>query len=253
MNTTILDKLYDKLTARERLPLIIAAARRADAVERQRLTSSAPRMQLTVGHHYTLGTALAEAADVHLLTLLDLAASYWQWWGLWGWQGQRRQSQTDREQGRAADAGEASAEDAEELRTYSMVRYQAFLFVTHLDGWRQFCRDWHIEPEALLDFKPGWDMVTRTEARGARASLPAGGCRDVPVGRDGPPGGAWRRGTAPARGPDGAITGRCLAYRHRLAGEIHTRTRQLRIGHNPALATVCLRVRPDKRIDIAWD
>jgi hypothetical protein len=46
-----------------------------------------------------------------------------------------------------------------------MVRYQAFLFVTHSDGWGQFCRDWHVEPEALLDFEPGWDMVTRTEAR----------------------------------------------------------------------------------------
>ena len=46
-----------------------------------------------------------------------------------------------------------------------MVRYQAFLFVTHSDGWGQFCRDWHVEPEALLDFEPGWEMVTRTEAR----------------------------------------------------------------------------------------
>jgi hypothetical protein len=46
-----------------------------------------------------------------------------------------------------------------------MVRYQAFLFLTHWEGWRQFCQQWPIEPEALLQIKPGWDMVVRTEAQ----------------------------------------------------------------------------------------
>jgi hypothetical protein len=121
---------------------------------------------------------------------LDVAASYWQWWGLWGWHGQRRQSQTVREQGRAAGAGDASAEDAEELRTYGMVRYQAYRFITPIDGGGQFCREGHVEPGALLDCKPGRDRVTRTEARAreqafqpedaamfllSETSLPAGG------------------------------------------------------------------------------
>jgi hypothetical protein len=53
-----------------------------------------------------------------------------------------------------------------------MARYQAFQLVTHLDGWRHFCRGWHIEPEALLDFKPGWDMVARTEARTREHAFP---------------------------------------------------------------------------------
>jgi hypothetical protein len=44
-----------------------------------------------------------------------------------------------------------------------MVRYQAYLFVTRREGWRQFCRDWPIEPEALLQIQPGWDTVLRTE------------------------------------------------------------------------------------------
>jgi len=59
MNTTLLDKLYDQLTARERLPLIIAAARRADAVERRRLVDSAPGLCLEEPHHHGLATALA--------------------------------------------------------------------------------------------------------------------------------------------------------------------------------------------------
>jgi hypothetical protein len=120
---------------------------------------------LEVSHHYGLATALAEAAHLHLLTLLGLAASYWQWWGLWGWQGQRRQSTTIADSGGAADDADVRAGDEKEFRLYGMVRYQAFLFATHSDGWGQFCRDWHVEPEALLDFEPGWDMVTRTEAR----------------------------------------------------------------------------------------
>jgi hypothetical protein len=165
MKTTISDKLYDQLTARERLLPIIAAARRADAVERRRSVGPAPSVRFEVPHHSSLATALTEAAPIHPVTLLDLAASDWQWWGLWGWQGRSRPSAAARDPGGAADAADARSEDAKELRRYGMVRYQAFLFVTHVDGRRQFCHEWHVEPEALLDFKPGWDMGTRTEAR----------------------------------------------------------------------------------------
>jgi hypothetical protein len=35
--------------------------------------------------------------------------------------------------------------------------------VTHREGWRQFCRQWPLEADALLQFQPGWDMVVRTE------------------------------------------------------------------------------------------
>ena len=42
MNTNNLNKLYDRLTARERLTLLISASVRGDPVERQRLLDSAP-------------------------------------------------------------------------------------------------------------------------------------------------------------------------------------------------------------------
>jgi hypothetical protein len=165
MNSNGLAKLYDQLTARERLPLLVAASVRADAVERQRLAGSAPRLAFAVPHHHGLATALAEAADFHLVTLLDLAASYWQSWGLWGWHGQRRRGQTVHDQGGAGGEGDAPAKDAEGFRLYGMVRYQAFLFLTHVEGWKQFCCEWSIDPDVLLDFMPGWDMVTRTQAQ----------------------------------------------------------------------------------------
>jgi hypothetical protein len=83
MNTKDLAKLYDQLTARERLTSIIAASVRNDVVERTRLKDSAPSIAFTVPHHYALAQALTTAAHYHLLTLLDLAAIFWQWWGLW--------------------------------------------------------------------------------------------------------------------------------------------------------------------------
>ena len=165
MNTNDLAKLYDQLSARERLSLLVAASARADAIERQRLQSSAPRLRLQAPHHYVVGTALVEAADIHLLTLLELAASYWQWWGLWGWRGQRRQNQSVPEHGGAGSTRNARAEEAEEFRLCCMVRYQAFLFVTHVEGWKQFCCELSINPDVLLEFLPGWDMVLRTEAQ----------------------------------------------------------------------------------------
>jgi hypothetical protein len=96
---------------------------------------------------------------------LEVAASFWQWWGLWGWSELRSQRRTAADQAGVSDAEEAEDEAAEVVRVMCMVRYQAFLFLTHREGWRQFCQEWPIEPEALLQIKPGWDMVVRPEAQ----------------------------------------------------------------------------------------
>jgi hypothetical protein len=160
MNSNALNKLYPELTAKERLALMIAAGRRDDASESQRLADSAPRQRFEASHHYSLAHALIEAAHLHLLTLLDLAAKYWQWWGLFGW------GHVERLVPPVADA-DATAQgrhaDEEEARVYGLLRYHALLFVTHVEGWKRFCAEWPMEPEALLDYLPGWEMVKRTE------------------------------------------------------------------------------------------
>jgi hypothetical protein len=163
-----LTKYYDQLTARERLTLLVAASVRGDPVERQRLVDSAPRAAYLLAQHHALAQALAEAATMHVLTLLEVAANLWHWWGLWGWSELCNQRRTARDQAGARAADEPEDEAAEIVRALCMVRYQAYLFLTHREGWRQFCKDWPIEPEALLQIKPGWDMVVRTEAQ-ARA------------------------------------------------------------------------------------
>jgi hypothetical protein len=165
MNLKALSKHYDQLTARERIALLIAASSRSDPLECQRLLSSAPKAHYSIPHHRAVAEALAEAASLHLLTRLDVAANFWQWWGLWGWSELRSHSRTTANQGSTDNASEAQSEEAEIVRLMCMVRYQAFLFVTHVEGWKQFCRDWPIEPEGLLQIKPGWDMAVRTEAQ----------------------------------------------------------------------------------------
>jgi hypothetical protein len=165
MNPKVLTKYYDQLTARERLTLLVAASVRSDAVERQRLLDSAPKAAYWIRHHHLLAQALLEAATVHLLTLLDVAANFWHWWGLWGWRELKRQRPTIPDQVAPDIADDPEDEEAKVVRTLGMVRYQAYLFVTHREGWRQFCQAWTIEPEALLQIQPGWEMVTRTEAQ----------------------------------------------------------------------------------------
>src|SRR5712692_2605299 len=160
MNTNHLAKLYDTLTARERVPLIIAAGARGDQAEQKRLSASAPKETFQVPDYYALAKALDKAADYHLLTLLDLAANFWQWWGLWMTYGLRDPDTAGSKKGQRR---KAKADQAEELRAEGIVRYYASRFVAHVDGWKQFCSERHIDPEVQLHFLPGWDTITRTE------------------------------------------------------------------------------------------
>src|SRR5262249_19260145 len=58
MNTHRLGQLYDQLTPRERLPLIMAAHLRGDAADQKRLSASAPLKTLRVPNYYPLAKAL---------------------------------------------------------------------------------------------------------------------------------------------------------------------------------------------------
>jgi hypothetical protein len=162
MNTNELAKLYDRLTPRERLPMILAAAARADEVEHKRLIKSAPKESFEVPDYYALAKALREAGDFHLLTLLDLAATFWQWWGLWTTYGLREPGTTGYKKTRRKHGGSA---ELSEYRAGGIVRYFASRFVAHVEGWKQFCAELQIDPEAQLNFMIGWETICRTEER----------------------------------------------------------------------------------------
>jgi hypothetical protein len=71
MNTHRLGQLYDQLTPRERLPLIMAAHLRGDAADQKRLGASAPLKTLRVPNYYPLAKALRTAVHWQMQTLLD--------------------------------------------------------------------------------------------------------------------------------------------------------------------------------------
>jgi hypothetical protein len=75
MNTRALEKMCDRLTPRERLPLIMGASGRGDDLDRQRLVASAPRVSYRVPDYFGLAQAVREVSEMHFMELLSLAAS----------------------------------------------------------------------------------------------------------------------------------------------------------------------------------
>jgi hypothetical protein len=143
MNTHKLATLYDQLTPRERLPLLIAAGVRGDLAERERLISSAPKKRLRVPDYFDLAQALAKALDWHVQTVLELATSFWYWWGLWtGCHG-------------------SDLEDVE--GPWDVVRYHASRLVAQVDGWQRFCSEIHMDSVTGPQPMPSWETIERTE------------------------------------------------------------------------------------------
>jgi hypothetical protein len=155
-------RLYHFLTPRERVPLLIAAAGRDDAVEQHRLKTTALMEKFESPDYCAHAKALNEAAHYHLLTLLDLGMDFWRWWGLWMTRSLRNQAKQGSSRDRRA---KAKADKALERRAGCLVRYYAARFVAHVDGWKQFCTELHIDPAALLNFMIGWNNVVRTESQ----------------------------------------------------------------------------------------
>jgi hypothetical protein len=151
MTTAKLAKLYDQLTPRERLPLLIAAGRRGDDAERERLIRAAPRVSYRVTDYHGLADAMQLVVMWHLVERLDLGARYWLLSGL-----------SDE-----LEAAERPADRKRADRIEAAVRTMALRFCNEVDGWGLFCRDLNIDPNALLADLPAFDTVTHME-RSAR-------------------------------------------------------------------------------------
>src|SRR5439155_19394785 len=100
------------------------------------------------------------AVHYHMLTLLDLAAKFWQWWGLWMTSGLRDGGGKERKKSRRR---RVDAEILKEWRASGVVRYYASRFVAHVDGWKRFCTELHIDPEVQLEIMIGWETITHTD------------------------------------------------------------------------------------------
>jgi hypothetical protein len=150
MTTDCLARLYDRLTPRERLPLIIAASARGDDADRARLVGSAPTSLFRVPDYYGLADGLRTLAMFHVAEMLDLAARYWRGSGML--------TQEEDFRGRAGKAERARWFDAERMLGY--------LLVVNGDGWKRFCSEMRVDGDLLLKELPGYETLARAEEVG---------------------------------------------------------------------------------------
>lgn len=154
MNSNGLAKLYDRLTPRERLPLIVAASVRGDEPEADRLARSAPTLLYRVPDYRGLSEALLDVSLLCMIRLLDLAAQLWHAEGL---------IESNQHLGKGEEKQALT-----ECRLMIVLRLNAYLLVTELEAWGRFCGELNLEPDALLRDLPGYDTTKRAEdfARG---------------------------------------------------------------------------------------
>ncbi len=149
MNLNCLTRLYNRLTARERLPLLLAARERGDAAEAQRLVRSAPRRAFTVPDYHGLAEGVDQLAQMHALCLLERVACYWR---ASGW---LRRGHVERG---------ADAEDGALSRRWSDVaRMWAYLFTVEARAWEQLMVEMHLDSEARLRDLPGYETLRWAE------------------------------------------------------------------------------------------
>jgi hypothetical protein len=156
MNTNGLAKLYDKLTPRERLPMIAAASLRDDQAEWRRLADSAPMVNWRLPDYHGLGEGIQLLLHFHIAELLDLAANYWQ------------------AAGRHAEyAALEDEDDPTAERLYKVQCMFAYLFLCHCDAWRLVAKEMHLDADLLLGTLPGYSTVMRTEGAARLMALTA--------------------------------------------------------------------------------
>jgi len=142
MNTNDLARQYDKLSARERLALLLAAEARGDRHEFNRLMETAPRKNYSVPHHAPLLDTFLDVSKLHFMQLLDTAAGYFDAF---------------------EPIGRKRGKDADPLEGWDIVLLLGYLFRTYLEGWRRFCTELNIDPEFMWNSWPGYQTVKAAE------------------------------------------------------------------------------------------
>jgi len=148
MNVKDLAKLYDRLTPRERLPLIIAASERGDEAEADRLAHAAPRIEWRLTDYHGLGEGLLWLTLFHMIGQLDLSLAFWQAQAL----------AFGREAFPDGPVDKARAE-----RLWDLVRIAGYKLGVEAEAWRRLHAELHLDPEWFLRDLRGYDSVKLTE------------------------------------------------------------------------------------------
>jgi hypothetical protein len=160
MNTDALARLYDRLTPRERLPLIMAAEERGDDAEADRLSRSAPKIHVRLPDYHGLGEGLFLLSLFHMIGQLHRGLSFWLGAGLGGLGDESRAFKFKRYKGEAS-------------RIWELARVVAYRMVVEADAWRRLCGELRIGPEVLLKDLPGYEEMQRTEEAARLAACTA--------------------------------------------------------------------------------
>jgi hypothetical protein len=154
VNTNSLARHYDKLTPRERLPLIVAASAREDEQEHARLVAAAPRVGYRVPDYFGLACALREVTEQHHMEVLNTAALYFRSLGLADVAGGKRGT-----------------------RLLDGALLLGYLFNVQLAGWRLFCAEHGYDPDLCRSLLPGFDTVRQAEEVASQAAFTEEGVR----------------------------------------------------------------------------
>jgi hypothetical protein len=149
MNTHGLTRHYDKLTAWERLPPLLAALNRGDDAEAERLARSAPTRPAGVPHYYGLWEGLALLRVVYQMQQLERLCAI------------------------VAAAGLMASGETAEGESRLKWLLPALRFVVDADAWKLFCAELQIDPDALLRHLPGCKLEQGMEAVARRIAAEA--------------------------------------------------------------------------------
>jgi hypothetical protein len=144
MNGKGLTKLYDQLTPRERMPLLIAAADRSDD-EAAWLGRSAARIACLLPDYHGLGDGLMVLTHFHATSLLDKAANFWHVIAALGESSRR--------------LGEDPARQPVVARLEGVASLWAHMYAVEEDAWTRLMAEMGIDPESLLRDLPCFDTI----------------------------------------------------------------------------------------------
>jgi hypothetical protein len=158
MNTNGLAKLYDRLTAYERPLLIMAATERGDDAEADRLSRSAPRINVRLPDYHGLGDGLFLLSLFHMIGQLHFGLLFWQGTGI----------------AALCDEGPVCKKFRHNTeRLWNLTRMVAYRIGVQADGWKRLCDELRIGPELLLRDLQGYEEVQRSEEAARRVAFSA--------------------------------------------------------------------------------
>jgi hypothetical protein len=128
-------KHYDKLTARERFVLVVAADARGDQAERAALLASAPKVTFRFPHIKGISDGFDILTEYHIMQQLGTAGSFWMLIYLTEGDEYPRRLETI---------------EAEEIPTgETALTLTARRFLEGLEGYRAICAEYGIDPQTI--------------------------------------------------------------------------------------------------------